>query len=128
MVQVVYEHSLRHYQGLEHYTKAILCTKASMLWKGHEVCGNLLQKLLCPLGGIYTFYWKLNYKEKKEKPQIQNLQNKYSQSQKELREMTSYDINPVRFPWWSSGWVHLSMQGTWVQTLIWEDSTCCRNN
>ena len=64
---MVYEHSLRHYQGLEYYTKAILYTKASMLQKGHEVCSNLLQKLLCPLGGIYSFYWKLNLKKKKGK-------------------------------------------------------------
>ena len=32
----------------------------------------------------------------------------------------------LRFPWWRSGWVHLPMQETWVQSLVLGDSTCCK--
>ena len=29
-----------------------------------------------------------------------------------------------RLPWWLSGRVHLPVQETWVQSLVWEDPTC----
>ena len=53
----------------------------------------------------------------------------------------SYDVMIVKYhivmgtskrkaeglPWWSSGWVHLPVQETRVQSLIQEDPMCCRS-
>ena len=37
----------------------------------------------------------------------------------------SYSTQLWGLLWWSSGCSHLPMQGTWVQSLVWENPACC---
>ena len=47
----------------------------------------------------------------------------------ELTELTASQIftnlKYAGLPWWSSGWESACWQGTWVRSLVQEDSTCC---
>ena len=45
-----------------------------------------------------------------------------------MKMFISCDVNFIplkKKKLWGTSLVHLAIQGTWIQSLVWEDSTCC---
>ena len=57
-----------------------------------------------------------------------NLKNKTNKTNENNQWLFKWKFKNMtyRLPWWLSGRVHLPVQETWVQSLVWEDPTCCR--
>ena len=56
-----------------------------------------------------------------------NLKNKTNKTNENNQWLFKWKFKNMtyRLPWWLSGRVHLPVQETWVQSLVWEDPTCC---